>query len=133
MSGMYYSHMCSNTAVADLDALSVEELKAAAVAATAAAERAVAVRALTLAALDARVGAMVPQTPADGQPPVLVPPSAWLRGQPRLGRAQSRGLLEQARRWCAVPAVAAAVADGTVATVQADIVARGLIDPRPPH
>src|SRR3954451_12901676 len=120
--------MCSGMSLGELDAMSVEELKAAAVSAALAVERAVAARALTLAALDARVGGMVPQTPREDALPVLVGTSAWLRAQTLLGPAQSRGQVEQARRWAAVPAVADAVAAGLVRTVQADIVARTLVE-----
>src|SRR4051794_28284808 len=99
MSGWYYSNMCSTMSASDLDALSVEELKAAAVAAALAVGQAGAAGALTLAALDAGVGGMVPQSPQPAAMPALVGTSAWLRGQTLLGPAQSRGHVEQARRW----------------------------------
>src|SRR3954463_7009843 len=102
---MYHSNMCSGVSAGELDAMSAEELKAAAVGAALAVEQAVAARALTLAALDARVGGMVPQSPREDALPVRVGTSAWLRGQTLLGPSQSRGHVEQARRWAEVPAV----------------------------
>src|SRR4051812_26929852 len=119
--------MCSITAVSELDALTVEELKAVVLDGRRRTEAATAFTAAALAALDARGGGTVPEHPADpSRPPVDTPLAAWLRAATTLGLPAARRLVEQALAWAAFPAVQTAAPAGRGAARQAGIIPAAL-------
>src|SRR4051794_38965007 len=118
--------MCSIPQAAELDALSVAELQAAVLAAQSAVERATAVRDTVLAALDGRCAGVVPVGRMDAAEPLLVPTSAWLRGQTMLGPVESGRIVREAATAAAAPVAVQAVVDGVLHVAHARIIGNAL-------